>query len=402
MLLGEDMMDIKDMKRQGLSITGIAEKIERDRKTVRKYLARSGPPEYTPRPPVPSKLDPFKPYIKARMEAGMTNGAKMIRELKDRGYTGSKTVLNDYMRPLRPEKEAAVMRFETEPGLQAQVDWGHCGKIFHEGGIRPLYCFCMTLGYSRMSYIEFTTRCDTLNFMRAHINAFAFFGGVTAEILYDNTKSVVLKRFLEGVVLNPRFADMADHYGFTPRLCKPYRPETKGKVESGVKYVKGNFLLGEVFASLDEINTAAHAWLNTVANVRTHGTTGEVPKDRFPRETLTPIGNVTPFDTSEHTFRRVTLDCLISYRGARYSVPHEAAGKVVLASENGGVIRLFLDGNLLTSHERAPKGKTVIIPDHYRGIARQPERALRPLNVHGLERAPLVETRDLSLYEEVS
>lgn len=402
MLLGEEMMDIKDMRRQGLTIKEIAERTGRDRKTVRKYLKRSGPPRYTARPPAGSKLNPFKSYVRARMSEGMTNGVKMFKEIKERGYPGGMTVLKDFMRPLRPAREAATMRFETEPGLQTQVDWGHCGRIFHEGRVRPLYCFVMTLGFSRMSYVEFTTRCDTLTFMRSHVSAFAYFSGVTSEILYDNTKSVVTKRMLEKIVLNGRFKDMADYYGFTPRLCKPYRPETKGKVESGVKYVKGNFLLGEVFSSLDEINAAVRVWLDTVANQRIHGTTGDTPISRFEVEAarLKSIAGCVPFDTSEHTMRRVTLDCLVSYKGSRYSVPSKTARALVIVKEDsGGVIHIFFDGERVARHRRAAKGETVINPEHYRGIKRSDDRPTRPLVVHGLS-APVVQMRDLSVYEE--
>jgi len=259
----------------------------------------------------------------------------------------------------------------------------------------------MTLGYSRYSYTEFTTSQDTTTFMRCHTNAFEFFGGVTEEILYDNTKSAIIGRFLEKVELNPRFKDMALYFGFAPRFCKPYRAQTKGKVESGVKYVKGNFLLGEVFSNLDEINAAARVWLSEVANVRIHGTTGEMPVVRFEKEGLSSIAHLAPFDTSEHTYRRVTLDCMISYCGSRYSVPAIAARQTVLVKEKtDGTLDIFLDGELLTSHRLAKKGQTIIVPEHYKGIAVstpvQPKRTV----IHGIC-APQVEVRDLSVYEEM-
>lgn len=401
MVQGEEMMDIKDLQRQGLNIKQIALVTGRDPKTVRKYLAQKEPPKYTERPPVASKLDPFKPYIRMRMDQGMTNGVKMLTEIRKKGYGGGISILKDFMRPFRIDKETAIKRFETDPGFQAQVDWGHCGRIFHEGALRPLYCFVMTLGYSRYMYVEFTTRQDTTTFLRCHTRAFEFFGGVTEEILYDNTKSAVIRRFLEKVELNSRFADMAGHFGFTPRFCKPYRAQTKGKVESGIKYVKGNFLLGEVFSSLDEINAAALAWLAEVANVRVHGTTGEVPLVRFEREVLIPVASAAPFDTAEHTYRRATLDSIISYRGARYSLPHVAAKRNVLIKEGAdGMIHIFLDGECICYHRRAKKGETVIVADHYKGIAVSTPEQPRKMTIHGLD-APHVEVRDLRVYEEV-
>lgn len=312
------------------------------------------------------------------------------------------TILKDFMRPYRPVKETAVKRFETDPGEQAQVDWGHCGRIFHEGKLKPLYAFAMTLSYSRYLYVEFTTRQDTTTFLRCHVNAFSFFGGVTEELLYDNTKSATIRRFLERVELNPRFADMAAHYGFTPRFCRPYRAQTKGKVESSIKYVKGNFLLGEHFSSLEEINASSRSWLASVASVRIHGTTGEVPAVRFEREHLTPIESVAPFDPSEATVRRVTLDCLVSYRGSRYSVPYVAAKEFVTVKEDAdGLIHFFFEGERIASHRRARKGETIIVPSHYQGIALSATPQPKPLTIHGLGATPVVEERELSVYEGV-
>lgn len=403
MLNGEEMLDIKDLKRQGLNISQIAKLTGKDRKTVRKYLKRKEMPAYIVRPKQPSKLDPFKKYVESRMRDGMDNGEKMFRELIERGYDGKRTILLDFMRPLRKDSPEAIIRYETPPGVQAQVDWGHCGKVFHEGKIRPLYCFVMTLGFSRMSYLEFTTRADTEHFMKCHINAFEYFGGVTEEILYDNVKSVIIRRMLSEPQYNPRFADFSSFYGFRSRLCKPYRPQTKGKVESGVKYVKRNFLLGERFESLDDINMSARVWLETIANKRVHGTTAEVPFERFRLEQLVPINAALPFDTSRHVLRRTTIDCLVSYAGARYSVPHIAAKRILLIKDRGdGCIRIFLNGDIIAAHMLGNKGKTVIDPCHYRGIANVKSVRPRVVHVHGLPSLPIVETRDLSIYEEAS
>lgn len=403
MLNGEEMLDIKDLKRQGLNISQIAKLTGKDRKTVRKYILRREVPAYIERPKQPSKLDPFKKYVEDRMDQGMDNGEKMFRELIERGYDGRRTILLEFMRPLRKDGREAIIRYETPPGIQAQVDWGHCGKIFHEGMVKPLYCFVMTLGYSRMSYLEFTTRTDIEHFMKCHINAFEYFGGVTEEILYDNVKSVVIRRILNEPQYNPRFADFSSHYGFRSRLCKPYRPQTKGKVESGIKYVKKNFLLGERFDSLDDINMAAMVWLERIANKRVHGTTAQIPFERFKGEQLTKVKGVAPFDTSRHALRRATIDCLVSYAGVRYSVPHIAAKRTVLIKDSGiGFISIFLEGDIIATHTPGNKGKTVIDPSHYKGIASVKSMQPRIVHIHGLLNLPLVEARDLSIYEEAS
>ena len=262
----------------------------------------------------------------------------------------------------------------------------------------------MTLSFSRMSYIEFTWRADTRAFIRGHQNAFAYFGGITKTCLYDNLKSVNLAYEGGGPRLNPTFADFADTFGFGPRLCRPYRPQTKGKVESGVGYVKGNFLLGDSFASLEELNARACGWLDSVANVRVHGTTGEVPKERFGSEAplLTPLRPGMSFDTALYEPRRITRDCLVSYRGSRYSVPHHYADRqAVIRDPEDGTFEVMVSGNVVARHELSKeKGKNIIIPAHYRGLATQPLRrpAGSPLII--APPATAVEVRPLTVYEE--
>ena len=165
------------------------------------------------------------------------NAVKILRELRGLGYAGGVSILKEFMAPYR-KKEKAVMRFETPPGEQAQVDWGTCGKLVDRGVMKTVYCFCMTLGFSRMMYVEFTFRCDTRAFIRCHMDAFDFFGGVTREILYDNLASVKLITS-EGSRMNPTFADFSDTFGFQAKTCRPYRAQTKGKVESGIGLVLG-------------------------------------------------------------------------------------------------------------------------------------------------------------------
>lgn len=401
MLNWEEFMNIRDLAKQGASISEIARVTGKDRKTVKKYLLQKAPPGYRPRPKVPSKIDPFRSYVKERTKAGMTNSVKMLREIKERGYDGGITVLRQFMRPIRDEAERAVMRFETEPGHQAQVDWGYCGKIYHEGKVRPLYCFVMTLGWSRASYLELTVSQNVKSFMRCHMNAFTYFGGTTSEILYDNIKTVVITRALENTHLHSEFKDFSSHYGFIPRLCRAYRPQTKGKVESGIKYVKRSFLLGETFSSLEDANQRAMTWLETVANIRVHGTTDEVPNVRLKQENLTPLSFIRPYDISTTLTRRVSLDCLVSFEGCRYSVPHEAARKDVEIREDGGMVRIYLLGELIAVHARAKGKRTMILPAHYKGIALSSSLRPQEATIHGLSPLPDVEVRDLLVYEEV-
>lgn len=264
---GEYFM-IEEMKQKGMNITQIAKTLGRDRKTIRKWL-HHGPPEgYQRTVTKPGKLDPFKDYVRQRMEEGCHNAVVLFDEIQEQGYRGS------FMRPLRPVMQSKVTeRFETPPGRQAQVDWGQF-IVDWNGKKKRLYAFVMVLGYSRMMYVEFTEdeKLDTL--MGCHLRAMQYFGGTTETCLYDNMKTVVTGVDEHGeVVWNRRFASFADHHGFILKRCQPYRARTKGKVENGVKYVRHNFWPRvQTFTSLHDLNLQARKWMDTVANVRIHGT----------------------------------------------------------------------------------------------------------------------------------
>jgi len=404
LIRGDEWFVIRQMHREGLSISEISRRTGHDRKTVRKMIASGSQPVYRPRSATTSsKLDPHRAYVLQRMKVGVNNAVKMLRELRARGYDGGITILKEFMRPHR-SREKAVARYETPPGYQAQVDWGTCGRI-HEGGVlKTVYCFCMTLGHSRGMYVEFTTRCDTRAFIRGHVNAFSFFGGVTETCLYDNLKSVRLAMTKDGAKLNPTFVDFADTFGFVPKLCRPRRPQTKGKVESGIAYVKGNFLPGESFSSLAEMNGAALGWLNGVANVRVHGTTGEVPVERLVNERLAPLRPSMVFDTALYQTRKITRDCLISYQGCRYSVPHKFAGRECLVRDNeNGIFDIMVDGTVVTTHRRSEvRGKTIIVSRHYSGIKTSDTPAKATLPLLSVISAPQVEVRSLEVYQQLA
>jgi transposase len=398
---GDEYFMIRQMHRDGISIAEIARRTGRDRKTVRKVIRGQCTPAYGPRGKPVSKLDPFKPHIEKRIEAGVLNAVKILREIRAQGYGGGITIIKDFIRPRR-QRAKAVRRFETPPGYQAQVDWATCGKIIHQGVLRTVYAFVMTLSYSRMLYVEFMLRCDTRAFIRGHINAFDFFGGIAKTNLYDNTKCVRLATDETGVHLNPAFADFADTFGFAPRLCRPHRPQTKGKVESGVKYVKGNFLVGEVFENLDELNQRGRIWLKEVANIRVHGTTGEVPAERFKDELLSPIRPHMIFDTALYERRKITRDCLVSYQGSRYGVPHRFAGRECLIKDyEDGRFEVLVDSAVAIAHElSAQKGRTIITSRPYAGLKKDVSVHKRRLVL--LCPLPIVESRPLSIYESLA
>jgi transposase len=406
MLRLENFMEIQKLHHDGVSVSEIARQLDMDRKTVRKYLQHA-PREYERRPKV-WQVDPYRAYLRERWELGVHNAAKLFVELGKRGYGGCLTQVKKVVRPWRGEgQERAFVRFETAPGEQAQMNWGHFGNW---GGKR-LYGFALTLCWSRMWYVEFTQRQDAETLLNCMVHAFEFFGGVTGTVLTDNMKTVVVERVDGQPRFHPKMLDFASYYGFVPRVCRPYRPETKGKIESTIRFIKGNFWPGIAFDSLAGLNRQALAWSNEV-NGRVHATTREIPQVRFPQEGLTPLNGQPAYDTSYVSHRQVAKDCLLSYRGNRYSVPYAHAGKSVAVREplDSGTIRVFHQQELIAEHGLSvAKGAMVIEPSHYASLPRKSRapKLASPSPVIELPSgpgvglhyvAPEVEFRPLSIY----
>ena len=239
MLRGGDVQEITELRRQGLSITQIGILTGFDRKTIRKYLGNPKRPRYGPRPKRGSGLEPFHAYLDERLAAGVWNAVVLLAELKERGYPGGYTVLKDYLRPLRRQATTvAVRRFETPPGHQAQLDWGTIGHLQTQDDTKTktLFAFVLTLGHSRAIFSDVATDTRLGTLLRLHEAAFLALGGVPHEILYDRMKTVMLGTDERGEIKwHPQFLDFAGYWGFTPRVCAAYRPQTKGKVESRPK-----------------------------------------------------------------------------------------------------------------------------------------------------------------------
>lgn len=414
MLKVEDRFMIKDLHRRGMTISDIARTSGHDRKTIRAVLKGPVSPPPQKRKARTKKLDPFVPYLEKRIEEGVLNCNKLLDEIRRQGYQGGKSLLKTFVQPYREaRRQEATVRFETEPGEQAQVDWAHFGYIEHHGRRRKLYAFVMTLGWSRALYLEFTVSADAAWWLRCHVHAFRYFGGVPRQVLHDNLKTAVLDREADGrIVWNVRYMDFADYYGFSPRACRPYRAQTKGKVESGIRYVRGNFWLGLKFVDLADLNRQARDWLDQTANLRVHGTTGEVPFDRLPLEHLLPLAGKPDYDTSLIAFRRSTKDCFVSYEGNYYSVPADYARKTlqVKETEDGQLIILDIDDEEIARHRLAEgHNLRVAVSTHYahlrctsrparrRGAIQLPAPQSEPF----LPTAPEVETRPLAWYEQV-
>ena len=287
-------MKVAILSQQGQSVRAIAKHFGISINTVRKYRCGRVEPCYKKRASRMSKLEPYKAYIKQRLADASPDwipATVLYREIKALGYAGKIRLLRGFMATLKPKKEVLpVKRYETLPGAQMQVDWA-----YFKLGEQRLYAFVAILGYSRLSYVTFTDAMKLSDLLTCHEEAFHYFGGVPRQILYDNMKTVVLARHGYGQdhhQLQPGFRDFAKHYGFIPKLCKPYRPQSKGKVERFIRYIRESFFIPlkaqykAKGAHLDQatLNAEIRHWLHEVAHERVHKTLGQSPKACFQEE----------------------------------------------------------------------------------------------------------------------
>lgn len=295
MLIKEIQVEVEVLHRQGKGIREIARETGIARNTVRAVLRGQHDSRYGPREPRPTKLDQHKDYLRDRLERAGTvrlNATVLLREIRAQGYDGGITQLKEFLASIRPQPPAEpVIRFETEPGKQLQIDF-----VDFRRGPSPLRAFTAELGYSRYAYVEFTDNERTETLVACLERALAFFGGVPAQILCDNPKTIVIERnaYAEGKHrYNRHLLEVAKHYGLTIKLCAPYRAQTKGKVERFHRYLRESFFAPLQTAQSDLVDVATanrevRIWLNETANCRLHATLKERPIDRFAteRETL--------------------------------------------------------------------------------------------------------------------
>ena len=360
-------MEIRNDRLKGMSYTELGKKYHIDPRTAKRYAESPVRPEYTLTDPKPTKLDDYKQQVDVWLEEAPYSAVRILEKLTEQGFDGKYSIVKEYVRGKKMDlDEKATVRFETMPGLQGQMDWGYFEDHFvvENGKHKKLYCFLVILGYSRMRYIEFVTDMSTNTLIRCHANAFHYFGGYPEEILYDNMKQVVIKRLLkqEDSTLNRQFEDFAGFYGFKPVLCRPYRGQTKGKIERTVQFVRDNFMVGIKYNSLDDLNGQALAWCNKV-NGKIHATTGEIPFERLKKEGLNPLKREYIID--KINLRRVQKDCLISYNGNQYSVPSEYAGRDVAVVALDNMLAAYHEGKQIAIHRLSYQKRDMVVNAHH-------------------------------------
>lgn len=325
---------VRALRERGMSRKRIARELGLDIKTVRRWLREPWRPQR--RQARGRALDQFGEFLRGRAPEVGFNAVVLHRELEDLGYRGSYSGVVRYVAPWRAQwrgEELGTVRFETDPGEQAQVDWGSTWVWLGETRVR-VHLFVMVLGYSRRIYARGYESEGLDPLLEAHERAFAHFGGRTRTILYDNPRTIVQRKDeVTGYVeWNATFKDRMDFYGVEIRLCRRWRAKTKGKVESGVKYVKRNALAGRRFRDLEELNAWLLEWCVGIADQRVHGTTHERPTERFAREeaeTLVAVDRRPPTPRERFETRIVPRDGYVAVLANRYPVPLAWVGATV-------------------------------------------------------------------------
>ena len=366
---------IRYLSAQGVGIRAICRELNVSRKAVRRALRTEGAPRYRRAPRPNPKLQPFEAQIRELYFRQHLIGSRIIREVRAAGYVGSASALYGYLRSLRAAVPSgkATERYETAPGRQGQFDWSPY-TVELGGELTRVVVYGMVLGYSRRKHYAASLDETQPSIFEAVEACLRHFGGAPKELLVDNAKAFVVDANPAHFRWNPQFLELCGHYRLKPRACQPYRAQTKGKVERPFFYLEEQFIKGRRFASFQHFLQELAAFERDDLDQRVHGTTGERPLDRFAAERpqLTPLPEQRFVGTLALS-RKVSWDCLVSYRGCRYSVPATQAGKLVWLLPSRGTHLLVLDARraVLVEHRLSPtKGTITLVDEHYASLRR--------------------------------
>jgi transposase len=365
------------LKALGWGVRRIAKELGCSHMTVRRYVADGGWAPHRGRGR-PRALAGLEEWVAERFYRHAGN-ADVVRQelLAEKGIRLTLRTVEREVAPLRRELEAqarATIRFETPPGKQLQIDFGTTRVPIGGVAVR-VHLFVATLGYSRRLYVRAFGNERQENWFAGLEGAFRRFDGVTEEVLFDNDRGLVTHHdpVTREVEFNARLRAFAKHWGFRPRACAPYRARTKGKDERGVGYVKRNAIAGRSFATWSAFEAHLDEWTREIADQRVHGTTGEVPVERFRRAeagALRPLAGTPPFAPRREVVRKVQADCAIEVDGNAYSVPWRLIGETVRVTLAGEVLRVSHAGREVAVHRRClGRCERVIDPRHFEGVA---------------------------------
>ena len=324
MLTPDELQEIRRLQEDRIPLRAIARRLGRSVKTIRRALGRASPA------PTPSKLGPYQ-EIARTLHAERAHAPRILRELRERGYAGGLTILKDFLKTLEAPRPArrAFRRFETLPGVEAQSDWSPY-RVLIAGVATVVHAFSLVLCFSRRLYIRLFRNERLPTLLWAHAEAFRYHGGLCARIAYDNQTAITLGRIGGKPLWHPTFLDFAKAYGFKPEVGRPKHKERRGKVERPFAYFEGDFLPARTFASWEDMNQQVAVWLDTVANIRMHGTTLRLVHEAYAEErpcliTLPEI----PYTPERRETRKVQKDAYVPIDGTFYPVPPALVGQWV-------------------------------------------------------------------------
>ena len=360
------VFEIHRLNDAGYSARQIARELRLGRRTVRKYLAH---PEQTtlPRKPRASKLDPYRETINEFLaQAPDVKASVVLQRLREKGFDGRSTIVRSYLQSIREKgrKGQAVIRFESLPGKQLQIDWGHFGSLTYGTARRKLYALAVIEAYSRMLYVEFTHSQKQEALHQGLVNAFRFFHGTTEELVVDNMLTAVTERCGNIIRFNDAFLDFLRVFKIVPHACNIRAPREKGKIEKSIDYLRRNFWPLRSFTDLDDVQRQVNHWRDAVCNVRIHQTTGERPVDRFSQVTLRPLPSLLP-DCRETASLLVHQDFAVYFDGNSYTAPPWTIGRYVTLKADQTTVTLYHKQKQIAAHRRTwERKKRIELPAH--------------------------------------
>lgn len=354
-MLGEAMYTtIQTLWKKGLSKAEISRATGHDWKTVSKVIRRQEQGQSWPdKKPHPCLLDPYKDRVIELIDQGLS-AVRIHEELSAVGVRAAYPTVKKYVAKIR-KREDIFIRIHTNPAEEAQVDFGYVGYTPDNAGKRrKTWVFNMRLSYSRLDFYKkvYDQRVET--FIECHIEAFKYFGGVPETVRIDNLKAAILEANFYEPVYQRLYKNFADHYGFRSVPCRIYRPNDKGKVESGIKYGKGNFFAGRTFTDGDDLDRQLYNWQENTCNSRIHGTTRKIPREVFEAEEKKLLRSLPSeeFNMSEGGTRKVYHDCHIYVKRNYYSVPFEYVGKEVEIELSKTMLKIYHNNKTVAIHQR--------------------------------------------------
>ena len=377
------LFEIHRLKDMGMSNREIAKAAGCSRKTVSKYIANPQV-KSEKRKARPLKLAPYHDYIRELISKHPKLKAPVVlRQIQHRGFDGEITILRDFLRKIRGKSSTrqAYCRFESEPGQQIQVDWGHFGTITYENTKRKLYGLAVIESHSRMLFVSFTHSQKQEALHQCLFDAFKYFGGTPRELLVDNMITAVTERTGSLVRFNDRFLEFLLSFGINPVACNIRSPNEKGKIERSIHYIRHNFMPLREFDTLKELQSQVLDWLNNIANTRTHSTTGQVPVKRLQRDCLKKLPDI------EHDYREVHSlyvhkDFAVRFDHNTYTVPVWTIGKTAVLKADQEKVWIYYKTRCIAVHNRCwNKKERIELESHKAQIHKLRKRRLADKNV---------------------